>query len=144
MNRVVISKISLTAVLVVGTVSSFILDWRSNHLLNPAWPPHARFHGDLLLFTLAGMSATGLWLLWRRSLEPFVGIQAAALLALSYWTTLFYVNALVPGSSLWAGQPGAEIKWHGHVVEPNLIVAAVFVLTTLVAWRLGRSARSQN
>lgn len=48
------ARIILTAVLLGGTVASFILDWSPNHLLNPAWPGHARFHGALLLFMLAG------------------------------------------------------------------------------------------
>src|SRR5947199_8947549 len=111
MNRFLAGKWLLTAVLVIGTVSSFVLDWRPNHLLNPAWHPHARFHGGLLLFTLAGVTATALWLLWRRSAEPYVAVKAAALLALSFWTTLFYVNSMVPGSSPWAGEPGHEPHW---------------------------------
>src|SRR5258707_1265706 len=100
MNRLLVSRIILSALHVVGTIASFVLDWRPNHLLNPAWHPHARFHGGLLLFTFVGIAATALWLLWRRSSEPTVAIRAATFLLLAYWTPLFYVNSLVPGSSL--------------------------------------------
>lgn len=139
MKRITAGKLLLTAILILSTGASFVLDWRSNHLLNPAWHPHARFHGGLLLFTLAGISATGVWLLWRRSLEPVVAVRTATLLALSYWTPLFYVNSLVPGSSLWAGQPGAEPRWLGYVVYPNLVVAAGFVVLAIVACALAGS-----
>lgn len=138
MNPVSLGKYLLTAVLIVGSVASFILDWKENHLLNPLWPPHARFHGGLLLFMLAGTSATGVWLLWRRSAEPYVAAKTATFLALSFWTPLFYVNSLVPGSSLWAGAPGHEPRWFGVVVYPNLVVAGIFVITTVIACRMCR------
>lgn len=80
------------------------------------------------------MTATALWLLWRRSPEPLVAVKAASLLALSFWTTLFYVNSLVPDSSLWAGEPGHEPHWFGAIVYPNLVVAGVFVAMVIAAW----------
>jgi hypothetical protein len=129
MTRINLSRIILTTVLAVSTVASFILDWRGNHLLNPAWHPHARFHGGLLLFTLAGMAVIGIWVLWRHSLEPLFAVRVSALLALAYWTPLFYVNALVPGSSLWAGGP----RLGGQVIYPNLVIAALFVIATIAA-----------
>src|SRR6266581_3848823 len=64
----------MTFVLLAQAVSGFALDWSGNHLLNPLWHPHARFHGALLLFMLAGVSAAGSWLLWRKSTEPEVAI----------------------------------------------------------------------
>jgi hypothetical protein len=138
MTRLQLSRALLSILLVTGTIASFLLDWQPNHLLNSAWHPHARFHGGLLLFTLAGLSVTALWLLWRRSPEPLLGVRAATLLLLSYWTPLFYVNALVPGSSLWAGVPGHEPRWGDQTVYPNLIVAGVFVVIALGALIIAR------
>ena len=132
------ARIILTAVLLGGTVASFILDWSPNHLLNPAWPGHARFHGALLLFLLAGISLTGTWLMWRDSKEPDVAIKAASLLAASFWTPLFYITSLLPGSTAWAGDPAAVPHLAGVVFLPNLAVAAGFLLATAGAWRLVR------
>lgn len=123
----------MSAILVVSTVASFALDWRENHLLNPEWHPHARFHGGLLLFFLAGVSAVGLWVLWRKSPEPAAGVRIVGWLAVAYWTPLFYAQALVPGSSLWAGIPGHEPRLGGYIVYPNLVVAGVFIALTLLA-----------
>lgn len=136
MTRIKLAKIIMTVVLLGGSILSFILDWSSNHLLNPEWHPHARFHGALLLFLLAGVSIMGAWLLWRDSREPEVAMKVAAFISVSYWTPLFYIPFLLRGSSWWAGRPGSEPRIDGLIVYPNLVVAAIFLLLTLLAYRM--------
>lgn len=118
---------------------SFLLDWSSNHLLNPLWHPHARYHAAILLFLFAGAAATATWLLWRQSKEPEVAFTAASLLSLAYWTPFFYVPLLLPQSSYWAGIAGHEPRLSGVLIYPNLVVVALFVVLTAVGWGLGRS-----
>jgi hypothetical protein len=130
----------MTTVLLGGSILSFVLDWSPNHLLNPLWHPHARFHGALLLFLLAGISALGTWLLWRRSPEPDLGFKIGLGIALAYWTPLFYIPFLLPSSTWWAGRQGAEPQVDGVLIYPNLIVAAVFLLASLFAYSLSRQA----
>ena len=89
MRRIVLARVLMTFVLMGGSVLSFVLDWSSNHLLNPLWHPHARFHGALLLFLLAGVSIMATWLLWRRSKEPEVAFMVATAISVAYWTPLF-------------------------------------------------------
>ncbi len=126
----------MTFVLAAQAILGFALDWSPNHLLNPEWHAHARFHGALLLFLLTGVSATGLWLLWRESKEPEVAIKVAILISTSFWTPFFYVTFLLPGSTLWAGPAGAVPHIAGWVFYPNVAVAALFLVITAVAWRL--------
>ena len=136
-------RLILTAVLVIGAALSFYLDWGANHLLNPAWHPHAKFHGGLLLFLLVGVSMTGVWLLWRDSAEPKVAIRAAALIAASFWSPLFYVASVVPGATPWAGNPASIPHFGGQVFYPNLAVAGAFLLATVAAvWIAGGFGRS--
>ena len=144
MTRIKIAKVIMTSVLLIGSVLSFVLDWSANHLLNPLWHPHARFHGALLLFFLAGVSLTGVWLLWRDSREPAVAVKVAALLSFSYWTPLFYVPYVLPSSSWWAGRPGAEPRIHGAIVYPNLVVAGLFLVITVVALWLSRGVAAKG
>lgn len=144
MHRVRLSKLLLTFILCVGAVMSFVLDWSPNHLLNPLWHPHARFHGAVLLFLFAGVAATGTWLLWRPSKEPQVAITAAAMLSASYWTPFFFIPFLLPGASWWAGIPGHEPRIAGMVIYPNLVVVGAFLLITLIAWRIGVSATPEQ
>jgi hypothetical protein len=137
MRRQELARFILTAVLLAGAAASFVLDWSANHLLNPAWPGHAKFHGALLLFLLAGVSLTGVWLLWRDSKEPEVALSAAALISASFWTPLFYITSLLPGSTAWAGNPAAIPHIGGFTFYPNLAVAGAFLLLTAAGWLVG-------
>jgi hypothetical protein len=130
----------MTFVLLGGSALSFVMDWSSNHLLNPLWHPHARFHGALMLFLLAGVSITATWLIWRRSKEPEIAFTVATAVSVAYWTPLFYIPFVLSSSTWWAGRPGAEPRFDGMVVYPNLIVAGLFLVITLVAYRLGKGA----
>ena len=143
MRKVKLARVLMTLILLGGSVLSFVLDWRSNHLLNPLWHPHARFHGALLLFLLAGVSVMGTWLLWRRSMEPEVAFKVAAAISVAYWTPLFYIPFLLPSSTWWAGRPGAEPRIDGMVIYPNLVVAALVLLLTALAYRLSRGAEAE-
>lgn len=139
MNRLLASRILLSFVLVFGSAMSFALDWSSNHLLNPLWHPHARFHSAVLLFFFAGVALTGTWLLWRDT-DPKAGVTAAAALSASYWTPFFFVPLVLPQASYWAGIPGHEPHIHGMIFYPNLLVIGFFLALTLIAWLLGRKA----
>ena len=139
MRRQEIARIILTAVLLAGAAMSFVLDWSANHLLNPAWPGHAKFHGALLLFLLAGVSLTGVWLLWRDSREPEVALSTAALISASFWTPLFYITWLLPGSTEWAGKPDAVPHIAGFTFYPNLAAAGAFLFLTAAGWFVGTS-----
>ncbi|HVU44643.1 MAG TPA: DUF6640 family protein [Terracidiphilus sp.] len=140
MRETKLARLIMTFVLIGGSALSFVLDWSPNHLLNPLWHPHARFHGALLLFLLAGVSAMGTWLLWRQSKEPGLAFKAAIAIAVSYWTPLFFIPFVLPSSSWWAGIPGHEPRLDGMVFYPNLAVAGVFLLLTAVAGWLARGA----
>jgi hypothetical protein len=144
MHRLKVARLVLSVVLVTGVVASFALDWSANHLLNPAWHGHARFHGALLLFFLAGVSLTALWMLWRKTREPEVAMTVAAAVSASFWTPLFYITSILPGSTAWAGDPNAVPTIAGHVFLPNLVVAVGFLAATAVAWTIGRSSRSSQ
>src|ERR1700732_715967 len=95
MNRILTGRLLLTFVLIGGALMSFVLDWSTNHLLNPLWHPHARYHAAILLFLFAGVASVATWLLWRPSREPAVAFTIASLISLAYWTPYFYVPFLL-------------------------------------------------
>ena len=140
MNRMRLGRLLLTGILLMQSVVGFATDWRGNHLLNPLWHPHARFHGALLLFLLAGVSLMGVWLLWRQSKEPEVAIVVAAVISLSFWTPFFYITFLLPSASAWAGNPLRVPHRGGYVFYPNVAVAGLFLaLTAAALWIYGGS-----
>lgn len=144
MNRILAGKILLTFVLLGGAIMSFLLDWSSNHLLNPLWHPHARYHSAILLFLFAGVAGTATWLLWRSTNETSTAFTAAMMLSLSYWTPFFYTPLLLPQSSYWAGIPGREPHIAGMIVYPNLIVVGLFACLSVIGWWLGRISGPQK
>lgn len=81
---------------------------------------------------------TGIWLMWRQSKEPEIAIKVVALISFSFWTPFFYITFLLPGSTLWAGDPATIPHIAGHVFYPNVVVAGIFLLLTAAAWCLKR------
>lgn len=145
MDRSRAGRLLLSIVLLGGASMSFFLDWSPNHLLNPLWHPHARYHAAILLFLFAGVASVGCWLLWRPSREPAVGFTAAALISLAYWTPFFYVPQLLPLASYWAGVPGHEPRIGGTVVlYPNLVVVGICVFLTVLGWWLGQPSSQRK
>lgn len=142
MNRMGLGRLILTGILLMQSVLGFALDWSGNHLLNPLWHPHARFHGALLLFLLTGVSLMGIWLLWRQSKEPEIAIVVAAIISLSFWTPFFYITFLLPSATLWAGDPARVPHLGGSVFYPNVAVAGLFLALTAAACLLYGGSRS--
>ena len=141
MQRSTIGKAILTFVLVAGAAIATAVDWNATHLFNPAWHPHARFHDALFLLFLDAASLVMLWLLWRRSPEPRVGVAAATLFALAAWTPFFYIETLIPGTSLIATDQMPILRLGGLSLPPNLVVAIVLVLLALAGYALARDPR---
>ena len=132
MSKKKISRIMLSVLTVFTTAVSIGVDWNESHVFNPDWVPHAVFHDVMLLVTLVGITAVSLWLIWRRSLEPSVGIRVASAFQIIFWGS-FYVAVWVPGAS-----PGAEMGMSpptllGLPLYPNMVVAVVIIVLTLIA-----------
>jgi hypothetical protein len=142
MGRTKLGKLILGFVLVVGAIVATAVDLNTTHLFNPAWHPHARFHDALFLLSLDGASLIVLWLLWRPGKEPGLGIKVAALFSLVAWTPFFYIEPLIPGTSLLANDDIPVLKLAGLSLAPNQIVAGVLLVLTAIGYWLARDAGS--
>ena len=131
-----IGRCILSFVLFTGAVVSIVVDWTTTHLFNPTWPPHAVFHDWAMINLLNGASACCLWLLWRRSPEPEVGIKMATLIPLIFWSAFFYTTTLLPNSSLMDDPPFALPKVAGLTVYPNAVIGFVLTILTLIGYRV--------
>ena len=130
-----VGRIILSFVLVTGAVLSIAVDWSTTHLFNPAWPHHAVFHDWAMINLLNGASACCLWLLWRKSPEPEIGIKMATLIPLIFWSAFFYTTALLPHSSL-SDTPQDLPTVAGFTVYINAVIGFVLSILTLVGYRL--------
>jgi len=114
-------RIILTVVLVNTAVVSIYVDWNETHLFNPQWTGHAKFHDAAMLHLLAGVCAVGLWLMWRRSPEPEIGVRVAALIPIIFWAAFWYTTILLPETSLRATESEAIPTFAGLTLYPNFI-----------------------
>ena len=128
-------RLLLSLILAIVGFGSIPVDFNSTHIFNPVWPPHARYHDVMLLTVWAGLAPMALWLLWRRSAEPQIGLIVTTLVPLIS-TGAFFVTLLVPGASpmLSPDLPPPELA--GVPILPNLAAGGVLFVLTLVAARL--------
>ena len=86
------------------------------------------------------VSAIALWLLWRRSNEPELGVKVAALLALTLWTPFLYADRLVPGSSQLVDYPASVQvpQVAGIVLYPQVVLALIAAMLIASGYRLAR------
>jgi hypothetical protein len=123
--------------LTIGVLEFFgpiVRDTDATHLLNPAWPGHARFHLAWLLVFMGLSGLANLWLIWgvgdRRALFTAWGWQACNVLA-------FWGAAAVSG--LYGGQV-VDASFHQTVLGLNenlfvFVLLATLALGTLVVLR---------
>mgnify|MGYP003676078767 CR=1 FL=1 len=93
----ILARISLTISAFLFSVGPIVVDLSSSHVLNEAWPPHARFHMVWLLAVLAvaGLATfAGAWLLKADQSRLF------RLITLPGWMVLipFFVAVLTIGA----------------------------------------------
>ena len=135
MHRPKSAKILLSVLVVITTLVSIVADWNTSHVFNTDWPPHARFHDIMLLTLLVGLLPLLLWLLWRKSPEPEVAVKPTTAILLVFWGS-FYLNYLIPGTSPRAFPDVPPPYLWGIPLYPNMVVAAIIIVLSLVAYSL--------
>jgi len=147
MSRTKAGKALLTFAIAAFPIGGILADWNKTHLFNPAWHPHAKYHGLSMLLIVICVSAISIWLLWRRSLESEVGIRVGALISLTLWTPFLYAVHLVPGASLWVGDPATPVPYPdvvGITLYPQVVLAVVFLMLTAGGYGLTRLGNART
>lgn len=133
----------LLSLILCGTIAALIgFQWNSTHLFNPDWHPHARFHTVQLNGLIIAMSFIGLWLVWRHSPEPHIGIRVVLAALLFFWGGEFYA-LLVPGTS-----PAYDLnnpntfELFGISIYANLFFSGLMIALSVLGYYLINSGRS--
>ena len=131
------AKIVITVATLLYGVLPLLADLSDTHVLNPSWPPHARFHLVWFLGSAALIAVLALWLLWVRGeivLAAAVGLCVLAGFWIAAATKSLYGGALADG-----GAPEEEL---GAVAANAVFFGLIFVLLlvglALNSWKRGR------
>ncbi len=139
-NRDVSGRLLLSFVIISVAMAPLTADLDETHIFNDSWPPHARFHTAVLLFTCAGLSLMGLWLLWRRTSEFRTHAFLAMLIPVLSWGS-FFLALLIPGTGV-EDIPGELPRIAG--IALNLFVALVLIALAVAGWWLSASAHRRS
>jgi hypothetical protein len=82
-----IGRVLITIVAVVSAIGSYFADWNQTHILNPHWPPHAKFHNAQTMLMGTCLGLLSLYVLWIRKADPSDKAKQASVLAGLYWLT---------------------------------------------------------
>ena len=147
MNRQFTGKVLISIAVALSAIVSTIVDLLpgdTGHVFNPSRNPHAVFHDIVMFLLLDWMALVCLWLLWRKSSEPLVGVKVATLLVLGFWTPFYYVSTVFPMASLSANlQEMDKVSFlvGGLRVYMNVMIGSAMVVIALIGyWLYGRGA----
>jgi hypothetical protein len=135
------SRVLFTFLGLILVIGAHVADYNGTHMKNPAWPPHAKFHGGQTLMFSIMLGALTAFFAWRRTTDRVTTVLATTALCAVYWTTQAGA-ILYPGTAFFDPQfdtPGA----HPFGVPVQILLEVVALsLTALAAWlALRRDAR---
>ena len=144
MTRQTLSRVLISSAIVLSAMVSTGIDLSHGvtaHVHNPEWHPHAIFHDIVMFLLLDFMGLVCLWLLWRKSSEPEVGVRVAALLMVGFWTPFYYVTTLFPAASLAATPENVSngailVSWAPFPLYINVLVGTFLLAITAAGYFL--------
>jgi len=94
-----VALVGITLVSAFGGISGVVIDFTASHVYNPAWPPHAQFHGYLSIARTLLIMIAAILLAWgpvRRG-DPAAWTVLAVLL-LGWIAIWLLAPIVVPGT----------------------------------------------
>ena len=99
MRRMTIGLALLTVLAAFVAISAVVFDFTPTHLYNPAWPPHARFHGYLSVARTVLIMLIVVTLAWGPVRRGECQSWAILALLLLGWLAIWFLAPLaVPGT----------------------------------------------
>jgi uncharacterized protein DUF6640 len=100
------------------------------HMRNPHWPPHAKFHNGQTISLGAFLGLLALWLLWYPGGDQRVQFHLGVIVAALYWLSLLGAS-LLPGTR-WVDPEFAKETRAILVMPPQLFLLCVFLAVLIV------------
>ena len=131
MKRSALGRRLLAGAAILTAAGGYLVDWNRTHLLNPRWPPHAKFHDAWTILLGTGLGAAALYLLRRGGRDRELELALGAALPALFW-------AGQGGSYLFPGTKGMESEFPELIpkvagVKLNEAAGSAFMLTLIAA-----------
>jgi hypothetical protein len=130
LGKIIVSLVAL-ATLFGALLADFLIPATAKqHIHNPHWPPHAKFHDGQTILLGVLLGAVSLGLLWSPSSTPWPQFMLAVVVASLYWIALL-AAPLFPGTA-WTDP---EFRDENPIVlgmPPQLFLALVLLLLLVI------------
>lgn len=135
-------RLILTLMLLATIGAEVAFSWlgaTGEHVFNPDWHPHARYHAAWTVAFVIALAVAGLWLLWRRAGDLHSATWTVATVGVLYWATEFFGFAL-PGTSASPDllEPNT-FPLLGLDIHGNLVFAAMMILLSVAGVLVART-----
>jgi hypothetical protein len=120
--------VSLVAIATVlgGALADLVIPATSKqHMHNPHWPPHAKFHNGQTIWLGVFLGVLTLWLLWYPGGDQHVQFHFGAIAAALYWLSMLGAS-LLPGTR-WVDPEFAKETRAILAMPPQLFLLCVLL-----------------
>jgi hypothetical protein len=136
--RILVAGVAVVTMLGAFSADVVIPDSAAQHIFNPTWPPHAKFHDAQYIVMSILLGALGLVFVARRRGDTHMQLLVAASLLATPWVGMFGA-LLFPGTA--AYDPGFADGIVFVLGLPVQLVLALVLLAALIAAVLGDRPR---
>jgi hypothetical protein len=115
-----------------GFLADFVIPPTARqHMRNPAWPPHAKFHNAQTILLGIGLGVLTIVLVTISTADPKFNVVFAACTASLYWLSMLIAPAF--GGTAWVDPEFRDDTARPLGMHPQHILAIVAVLIVVVA-----------
>ena len=130
--------------LVVG-LGPYIADFNETHVLNPRWPPHARFHNGQTMSMGAALGLATLYYTWRDGSQARgdegKAVEADSLTTAAVFGSLYWITGL--SAIFYPGSAGTDPEF-GEGFWQGWLFAGMLLVDCLGGWVAVREVKGKR
>jgi len=123
-----LGNILLTLSAIGQVLGPFIADFNETHVLNPRWPPHARFHNGQTMSMGLGLGLATLYYTYRPVASP--AARADSLFTAMIFGSIYWITGM--SAILYPGSKGMDPEFGEGF--PQAKVFAAFMMSAVAGW----------
>lgn len=129
--KVLVSLVAIATALGGVFADLMIPTTAKQHMRNPHWPPHAKFHNGQTISLGVFLGLLALWLLWYPGGDRQLQFQLGIIVAVLYWFSMLGAS-LLPGTR-WVDPEFAQETRAIFGMPPQLFLLCVLLALLIVS-----------